>query len=62
MSTVSIRPLDPEYDDYKYFLQGDEGEQFISKAKELYEEMGDVTLQECYEFYAYDYLDLIFQS
>lgn len=40
-------------------LQGDDAERFIKEADELYEKAGDVSLQECYEHLAYDYLDLL---
>ena len=53
--TVSIRDMKGN----KIFLQGDEGSAFISQAKALYDELGDISLQEACEFYAYDYLDLL---
>jgi len=40
-------------------LQGDDAEKFIEEADELFQKVGDVSLQECYEHLAYDYLDLL---
>ena len=40
------------------FLQGDEGYDFINKADELFNQ-GELSMDECYRFYAYDYLDLL---
>ena len=44
------------------FLQGDEAYQYIQKAKAMYEEKGDISLEEARYFFAWDYLDVIFHS
>jgi hypothetical protein len=44
--------------DFSIFLQDDEGYDFINKADELFNQ-GELSMDECYRFYAYDYLDLL---
>jgi hypothetical protein len=44
--------------DSTIFLQDDEGYNFINKADELFNQ-GELSMDECYRFYAYDYLDLL---
>jgi len=41
------------------FLQGDDGSCFISKSKALWDEVGNIGMDEAYKFYAYDYLELL---
>jgi hypothetical protein len=43
---------------FSIFLQDDEGCDFINKADELFNQ-GELSMDECYRFYAYDYLDLL---
>lgn len=57
MSQVVISS-DTDEDEY-VALQGHDADNFIEEADKLFEQVGDVSLQECYEHLAYDYLDLL---
>jgi hypothetical protein len=52
---VSINAPDSE----GVFLQGDEGYDFVEKAREVWDELQEVTMEDAYKFRAYDYLDLL---
>jgi hypothetical protein len=39
------------------FLQGHEAEEFVDGAKKLYEDVGTVTLEDCYRHLAKPYID-----
>lgn len=43
------------------FLQGDDGSAFISEAKRLWEESGDVTMMDCYLHLAFPYAECLFK-
>ena len=56
-SAVSIVDLnDPSND---VFLQGQEADEFIDEADELYERLGEVSLEDAYAVTAHPYLDLL---
>jgi hypothetical protein len=41
------------------FLDGDEAENFVGEAKKLYQEVGDVILEDCYRHLAKPYVDAL---
>ena len=41
------------------FMQGDEADSFIESANDLYEKCGDVTIDECYEYLAWSYIECL---
>ncbi|MBC8739727.1 hypothetical protein F6X40_23730 [Paraburkholderia sp. UCT31] len=53
MSTVSIGGADG------IFLQGHEADDFVERARALYEELGDVTMPEVYAHLAKPYIDCL---
>jgi len=53
--TVAIGPED----ETGIFLQGEDGYEFIVKARELYEKAQDVTMEECYASAARPYIDCL---
>lgn len=48
---------DLENSDNEVFLENDEANNFISKCNDLFDQ-GDLSMQDCIYFVAYDYLDL----
>lgn len=44
------------------FLQGDEAYEFIQKAESMYEEKGDISLEDARYFFAWDYFDVLLNS
>jgi hypothetical protein len=53
-STVSIQSADGEA-----FLQGQEADEFNDEVERLYNEAGDVTMDDCRAHVAYDYVDTL---
>jgi hypothetical protein len=41
------------------FLDGHQADEFIAEARKLYEEVGDVTLDDCYAHVAKGYIDCL---
>lgn len=50
---------DKEDPENSVFMQGHEAAEFIEKAKAFYEKNGDISMDEAYSFFAYDYLILL---
>ena len=44
------------------FMQGHEADDFIKQAKELSEEYTEESLDNCYAYLAYEYLDVVFHG
>lgn len=55
--TVSIKDVE---DGQECFLQGDEGSAFVSEARRLWEESGDVTMTDVYLHLALPYAENLF--
>lgn len=57
--TVNIIDLTGEHE--SIFLQGDEGSAFISEARQLWNEVGTVTIDDCHLHLAKPYIDCIWK-